>query len=205
MPSTKSERVRSQSLRRSELFIRNSQSKACAGASRRESSPPIRQCPSSGLMPIRSRTSSPISRHSSPNYAAPLQKSQVYDRPSSFAAQIDWSVIVVGIVNEWTYHAILDRLDTGRGPSSIFHCVPLVPTTDLSLKEHLVALAHSDSNCASFDFGMPLQRFLDFPLYVLSLNARLDFNSVGYATDAGQLSNILLSLLLLIMPIDTAS
>src|SRR6516164_198118 len=94
-------------------------------------------------------------------------------RPSSFAAQIDWSVILVGIVNEWTYHAILDRLDTGRGPSSIFHCISLVPATDLSLKEHLVALAHSDPNCASFDFGMPLQRFLDFPLYVLGLNARL--------------------------------
>src|SRR6516164_10558693 len=125
-------------------------------------------------------------------------------RPSSFAAQIDWSVIVVGIVNEWTYHVILDRLDTGRGPSSIFHCMPLVPATDLSLKDHLVALAHSDPNCVSFDFGMPLQRFLDFPLHVLSLNARFDFNSVDHATHSRQLSNILLGLLPLIMPIDTA-
>src|SRR6516162_9736436 len=108
-------------------------------------------------MPIRSRTSSPICRHSSPDHAARLQKPRFMStRPSSFAAQIGWSVIVVGIVNEWTYHVILDRLDTGRGPSSVFHCMPLVPATDLSLKEHLVALAHGNPNCASFNFGMPL-------------------------------------------------
>ena len=93
----------------------------------------------------------------------------------------------------------------GADQAAIFHCIPLVPATDLSLKDHLVALGHGDPNCVRFDFGVPPQGFLDFPLYVLDLNARLDFDSVDHATHAGQLSNILLSLLPLIMPINTAS
>ena len=32
----------------------------------------------------------------------------------------------------------------------------LAPATDLSLKDHLVALVYSDLNCVSFDFGVPL-------------------------------------------------
>jgi hypothetical protein len=31
--------------------------------------------------------------------------------------------------------------------AAFFHCMTLVPATDLSLKDHLVALVYSDPNC----------------------------------------------------------
>jgi hypothetical protein len=48
---------------------------------------------------------------------------------------------------------------------------------------------------------MPLQSVLDSLFDVISLNARFDFDVVDHAMYAGQLSNIVLSMLFLIVPV----
>src|SRR6266545_5019303 len=131
-----------------------------------------------------------------------LKASRRATQPTRYVQQVDPPLHERSSRNS---HAILDRLDARCGPGSVFHRIAFVPIIYLSLKDHIVAIADGDPNCVRFDLGVPLQGLLDFPFDVLGLDARLDFDAVDHATHARELSNIILSVLFLIVPIDATS